>query len=744
MNVMIISCFGYYEQRIRFVKDAFESRGYDVEIVFSNFDHINKTKINKGIEGVTYLNARPYYKNLSFARLYSHFKFAKAAYQHVKKQKPDLIYAVIPPNTLGRFLKSYRKKHKITLIYDIYDLWPESFVNKWLERLAQPFFHCWRNMRNRSLYIADYVITECELYQSILKDFLDPEKTKTIYLTKKSDIDEKLAAKTLETIHICYLGSINNIINIEMICRFLVTLQHYCPVVVEVIGRGETKDTFMKSLQDHNITANFHGALYGEDKWEIFRKCHFGINMMINTVQVGLTMKSVDYFEAELPIINNIKGDTWKILQQYNVGYNISDNSIEDIAKQIASLKDKDYEELRKNVKKVFDLKFSEAAFAYAFQPILDKVQLLMHKDILILCNHEIVLFNFKKELVTRLCEEGYNVHISMPFISSLSFFREELHCNCIETKIDRRGINPVIDFQLIKFYHRLIKKIQPDMMFSLTIKPTIYGGLLSRISHINYLTNITGLGSAFQSDNWLRKFVVFMYKAALKNVDNCYFENEDNRNVFLKDKIVSKENSTVVNGAGVNLVEFCYKPLIPKTTLVFAFIGRVMKEKGIDEFLYCVKKLQHESIEFRVYGFCEEEYIDKLESMEKLENFHYYGFCKDIKTIYEDLDVIVLPSYHEGMSNVLLEGAATGRILITTDIFGCKEAVRDNESGFLAKKADSESLLSACRKAIALSFEERVKYGINARNLMLEQFDRNRINNEYMQEFNRILKGVL
>lgn len=740
MNVMIISCFGYYEQRVRFVKEAFEQKGHHVEVVFSDFDHINKAKIVDKRAGTTYLKSRPYYKNISLSRIFSHFLFARSAYHYACKKQPDLIYAVIPPNTLGKYLKKYKKKNKVRLIFDIYDLWPESFVNQKFAGIARPFFLKWASFRNQSLNAADFVITECDLYREILAEFLDPEHTKTIYLTKGSEFEQPMISKPMETLHICYLGSINNIISIDMIVRFLKTLQNYRPIVVDIIGKGETKDDFIRKLKAQGIETIYHGALFGEDKWKIMNQCHFGINMMINTVRVGLTMKSVDYFEAGLPILNNIKGDTWTYVDNFNLGFNVDEKNIEDVARKLAKLDERQFEEMQRNVRDVFASKFSLTAFQRDFQSVLDYCEKLTHKNILILCNHEIVLYNFKKELIQKISEKGYQVHISMPFNHSLPFFEDTLKCDCIETRIDRRGINPLKDFKLILFYRKLIKELKPDLVFTLTIKPTIYGGVVSRIYGVDYITNITGLGSAFQNDNWLRKFVVHMYRVALKNVKKAFFENEDNCRVFLEDKIVEVENSCIVHGAGVNLQEFKFVNPCKNPKLVFAFIGRVMKEKGIDEFLYCVDKLRNENAEFRVYGFCEEEYIARLKEMEKNPNFHYFGFCNDIANKYNEFDIIVLPSYHEGMSNVLLEGASKGKILITSDIFGCKEAVIDGKSGFLATKADKESLLEACRKALALSYEERVAFGLEARKLMEKEFDRNIINKQYMEAIDEIL----
>mgnify|MGYP002226160004 FL=1 len=213
------------------------------------------------------------------------------------------------------------------------------------------------------------------------------------------NFEQPMISKPMETLHICYLGSINNIISIDMIVRFLKTLQNYRPIVVDIIGKGETKDDFIRKLKAQGIETIYHGALFGEDKWKIMNQCHFGINMMINTVRVGLTMKSVDYFEAGLPILNNIKGDTWTYVDNFNLGFNVDEKNIEDVARKLAKLDERQFEEMQRNVRDVFASKFSLTAFQRDFQSVLDYCEKLTHKNILILCNHEIVLYNFKKSL---------------------------------------------------------------------------------------------------------------------------------------------------------------------------------------------------------------------------------------------------------------------------------------------------------------------------------------------------------
>ncbi|MEG2544603.1 MAG: hypothetical protein RR986_07810 [Longicatena sp.] len=370
MKVVLISCFGHYEQRIKFVKEAFEAKGDEVTIIFSDFDHINKTKVQNEMEGIEYIHVKPYYKNISIARIVSHYIFAKKMYKRMLSEEPDLIYAIIPPNFICRFLKKYKEKSNVKLIFDIYDLWPESFTNKRIEKIAFPIFNYWRSLRNNSLNSADYIITECDLYQDYLKEIIKDVNSMTLYLTKQSDHKNEHSNNSLDAIHVCYLGSINNIINIDLIKKTLFSLNKIKPVILEIIGKGESKDYFINEIENLGIAIIDHGPLYGKEKNEVLGRCHFGINMMVDSVKVGLTMKSIDYFEAGLPLLNNIKGDTWNIVETQKIGFNISSNSIDENTYKIANLSSKEYEAMNKNVNEVFADCFSVEVFNRKFTEI--------------------------------------------------------------------------------------------------------------------------------------------------------------------------------------------------------------------------------------------------------------------------------------------------------------------------------------------------------------------------------------
>lgn len=338
------------------------------------------------------------------------------------------------------------------------------------------------------------------------------------------------------------------------------------------------------------------------------------------------------------------------------------------------------------------------------------------------------MLWQFRRELIQELMKE-YSVVISTPFVGHEDDFAR-LGCRMIETPVDRRGINPVTDMKLYRTYVELLKKETPDMVLTYSIKPNIYAGFACRMRKIPYCVNVQGLGTAFQKPG-LAQVVTIMYKMALKKAKTVFFENEGNAELFRKKKITPKAQQTILAGAGVNLEYYSCKPYPEHDTIHFLYLGRIMKEKGIDELFYAVRKL-HEKYGSRLVldlvGFFEDEYKEQVEQLVADGIAVFHGFQQEPRPYYEMADCVVLPSYHEGMSNVLLEAAATGRAVITSDIPGCREAVRDGESGFLCPVKDRNMLECVMEKFLCLSREQREAMGNTGRKHMEKYFDKEKV----------------
>jgi galacturonosyltransferase len=262
------------------------------------------------------------------------------------------------------------------------------------------------------------------------------------------------------------------------------------------------------------------------------------------------------------------------------------------------------------------------------------------------------------------------------------------------------------------------------------TIKPNIYAGFAGRIMKIPYAANITGLGSTFQKEGILKKTVISMYKISLKNAKVVFFENEENRQVFIESKIVDKDKTCLINGAGVNLEHFGVLDYPGGDVTKFLFIGRIMREKGVDELFAAMKRLRADGVKctIDVLGGFDEDYGGKIREYESEGWLHYHGYKPDVRPFIAESHCFVLPSWHEGMANCNLECAASGRPVITSNIHGCMEAVEDSVSGYLCERKNADDLYRVMKKFTELSYEERMTMGLAGRKRMEEMFDKNKV----------------
>ena len=349
------------------------------------------------------------------------------------------------------------------------------------------------------------------------------------------------------------------------------------------------------------------------------------------------------------------------------------------------------------------------------------------NQRILVLANNDVGLYRFRKDLLAALLRAGHAVCISLPngdFVPELV----RLGCRFIDTPIDRRGMNPRHDSKLFRQYRAMLKEVQPDLVLTYTIKPNIYGGLACRMARIPYAVNITGLGSAIENGGWLKKFVLALYKPALKGAKVVFFENAGNRDALAAAGVVPNGRDVVLHGAGVNLEDYPYQPYPLEGPVRFLFVGRVMHEKGVDEWFAAAKRMKQaygSGVEFHMAGAFEEAYKPAMDQLEQAGIVRYHGYQPDMRPFYAMASCVVLPSYHEGMSNVLLEAAASGRPLITSDIPGCREAVENGASGDLCPVRDADALFGAMQRFAALPVRRRTEMGCRGRERMERMFSK-------------------
>ena len=344
---------------------------------------------------------------------------------------------------------------------------------------------------------------------------------------------------------------------------------------------------------------------------------------------------------------------------------------------------------------------------------------------ILIATNHSYMFYRFRKELVEALMQE-HEVILSTPFVGHEDDL-QAMCLRCIDIEIDRRSINPFKDMKLLKTYRKMLDEIQPDLVITYSIKPNVYMGSACKAKGIPYVTNVQGLGTAFEKPV-LSNVVSVMYRSALRKAKTVFFENEENAQFFLHKTIISAQQMKVLPGAGINLDEYPYVPMQDDGVCSFLFVGRIMKEKGVDEFFAAAKTIKAEfgeMVAFDVVGFYEDAYKETVDQLVADGVINFHSFQTDVHPFYEAADCVVLPSYHEGMSNVLLEGAATGRALITSDIPGCREAVEDGVSGYLCPAKDADALYEAMRRFVELPENCRGELGRRGRERMEQRFSK-------------------
>ncbi len=347
---------------------------------------------------------------------------------------------------------------------------------------------------------------------------------------------------------------------------------------------------------------------------------------------------------------------------------------------------------------------------------------------ILIITNHSYMLYRFRRELIVRLQQE-HQVVLSMPFVGHEDDFAA-MGLRCVNTDIDRRGINPKTDLKLIAAYRRLLRAERPDMVITYSIKPNIYAGMVCSLMGIPFCANVQGLGSAFERRG-LAGFVTALYKMAMRRAKTVFFENEGNAREFVGRGIIPREKATVLPGAGINLESYPLRPYPENDRVRFLYLGRIMKEKGMDELFAAMRRLRSElgdRVQLDLVGFFDDDYESRVKTLVDEGTAVFHGFQAEPAPYYAGADCVVLPSYHEGLSNVLLEAAATGRPVICSDIHGCRETVDPEVSGLLCRVKDADDLYEKMRQMADLSPAQRAEMGLAARRKVEREFEKSMV----------------
>ncbi len=372
-------------------------------------------------------------------------------------------------------------------------------------------------------------------------------------------------------------------------------------------------------------------------------------------------------------------------------------------------------------------------------------------KLIALLTNNDDDVYCFRKELIEAFIAEGYEVLISCPYGEKFELMKDIPYIYD-DPDIDRRGTNPLKDAQLMAHYHRLFKKYRPAVVLTYTAKPGVYASFAAHALKIPVINNVTGFGSVLKEGKLKRGIIMRLFQAAYRQSDCIMFQNAVNMRMAKKMRMVHGK-SRLIPGSGVALNRF---PLLDYPEggdgkngekVVFNYIGRILKDKGVDDYIACAKAIHavYPQTEFNMLGFIEPteaHYEKELEELEKEGVIRYHGSQKDVGPYIARAHAIIHPSvYGEGMSNVLLENAASGRPLITTDNPGCRETCKDKQSGFIYPKGNREALILAVQKFLELPNEKRREMGLKGRKRMEKLFSREIVIKAYLDEIKRLTK---
>jgi glycosyltransferase involved in cell wall biosynthesis len=361
---------------------------------------------------------------------------------------------------------------------------------------------------------------------------------------------------------------------------------------------------------------------------------------------------------------------------------------------------------------------------------------------IIVAANSSWNIENFRRGLVRALIRGGHEVVTLTPDRHALYIDGKAIrHRTC---RMHRSSMNPLRDMFYASGLFRIIIGERPDVFLSFTIKPNVYGCSVCRLLRIPAFPNVSGLGTTFLSTSLLRRTALGLYRFAFRRVETVFFQNQDDEALFRHEKVVRADQSHILPGSGVDLTHFSATPL--PTELRFLMIARLLGDKGVREYVGAARKVKSKFpyARFTLLGELDPDNRSSISGAEldvwlREGLIEYLGSASDVRPFIRDATAVVLPSYREGLSRTLLEGAAMGRPLIGTDVAGCREVVREGVTGFLCKPRDENSLAAAMEKFAALPYADRVRMGTQARGVAEVEFDEAIVARTYLNMIRRI-----
>jgi len=368
-------------------------------------------------------------------------------------------------------------------------------------------------------------------------------------------------------------------------------------------------------------------------------------------------------------------------------------------------------------------------------------------KKVVIAVNNAWSAYNFRLNLAKGLKENGYKVVFIVPYDNKYSLLIKK-EFDCFDIDIDAKGVNPISDFKIMISLYKLYKELKPDLVLTFTIKPNIYSSIVSALLGVKSISNITGLGTLFIKQTFITKVAKLLYEVALRFNSRVFFQNSDDKELFISNSLVSEDKCELLPGSGVDLNKFI--PKIKNTNddkFKFLLIARLLKDKGILEFVEAIKiiKSKYENIEFQVLGevgVANKTAVTKKELQTWIDEglVTYLGITDFVQDVIANADCVVLPSYREGTPRSLLEACSMEKPIIATNVVGCKEVVDNGINGFLCEVKSAGDLADKMQMMINLSSEERTVMGRAGRKKIVEKFDEKIVINKYLESIKEIL----
>lgn len=359
-------------------------------------------------------------------------------------------------------------------------------------------------------------------------------------------------------------------------------------------------------------------------------------------------------------------------------------------------------------------------------------------------------MYNFRRFVFEAFLKKGHLVYVVSPKDRIYQRKLADMGCRCISLSIKSKGVNPLEDINVMVSLYKIIKNLKPDHCFFYTIKPNIYGSMAASCLRVPHVAVTTGLGYTFITDNLVSKIANILYKVSLRKARQVWFLNADDQEAFLEKELIKEQQAFILNGEGVDVEHFNYRPY-QTSDLSFLLVARMLWDKGVGQFVEAAREIKktHPNITFKLLGYVgvdNPNAISKKQMDEWIEEgvVEYLGITQDVRPFIEKSSCIVLPSYYgEGVPLSLLEGAAIGRPVITTNSVGCKETVEDGKTGFLCEPKNVSSLVNAMEKIIRMPEEELIKMGYRARKRVEKVFDVRLVIDKYVEIVSQIKKQI-